>query len=397
MPRSRPTTSSTLRQQAGSRPGHPVMVQGDPQAPGVPRGAYSSTHSVLSAGSYQAAAAAAAAAVVAANARSRGISPGRGGTMQDVERSYVAAAASAAVNRAMARTPSPGPVRPGGFEPGMPPPTCRSVSPGREMRNPGFDPGQLPLQEQQLAGAPGGRGGPRPIETAPAAYPGAAWAGTHTASPHRALPALPGNHAMPGSGYHPSVAGSAATASDISAGSRPAGLTAAALAQLSGAKYPAGPGSPSHGSSGYNRHMGADGARGMHGMVPATDLPRAAAPQGWVGGPPQQGAAVVPPLWDSSLGSVPMELPHLPGNPAARQVSGSRQPHAADAYMPGELPPPLHQQQHAFLSSNGRGHYRSSSDGGGVSCSDVHHQDYRRWVGGRALDMHAHDSGRWKE
>jgi hypothetical protein len=54
---------------------------------------------VLSAGSYQAAAEAAAAAVVAANARNRGLSPGRGGTIQDVERNYVAAAANAAVNR----------------------------------------------------------------------------------------------------------------------------------------------------------------------------------------------------------------------------------------------------------------------------------------------------------
>jgi hypothetical protein len=88
VPRSRPTTSSTMRTNKSGR-----------QTPPASRGNFSSAHSVLSAGSYQAAAAAAAAAVVAANARNRGLSPGRGGTIQDVERNYVAAAANAAVTR----------------------------------------------------------------------------------------------------------------------------------------------------------------------------------------------------------------------------------------------------------------------------------------------------------
>lgn len=99
VPRSRPATSSTMRTHTSSRTPPPSALMTAGQVPSTNRSHYSSTHSVLSAGSYQAAAAAAAAAVVAANARSRGLSPGRGGTLQDVERTYVAAAANAAVNR----------------------------------------------------------------------------------------------------------------------------------------------------------------------------------------------------------------------------------------------------------------------------------------------------------
>ena len=60
VPHSRPATSSTLRS-SRAVPHVPAPV---PPGPATNRSHYSSTHSVLSAGSYQAAAAAAAAAVV---------------------------------------------------------------------------------------------------------------------------------------------------------------------------------------------------------------------------------------------------------------------------------------------------------------------------------------------
>jgi hypothetical protein len=104
LPRSRPATSSTVRTHTSRTP-PPPGTAGSQGVGGMTARSNYTTHSVLSAGSYQAAAAAAAAAVVAANARNRGgMSPGRGGTIQEVERTYVAAAANAAANRCVRAT-----------------------------------------------------------------------------------------------------------------------------------------------------------------------------------------------------------------------------------------------------------------------------------------------------
>jgi hypothetical protein len=188
-------------------------------------------------------------------------------------------------HRAMARTPSPGPTRPG-YDRDLLLPTSRSVSPGREMRPPGFEPGD-------------GNRGP----------------------------------------YHPSVAGSAVSTSDISTASKPA-----ALSNASASKYRAAP-SPKGVSS---RHVVAD----------LSAAPGCWAP-GMVGGQPQP--------WDGagSLASLPLELPPHFGDvgmvPAGPTHAALRS-HPADIFM-------LEQQQGSLGGgSNGRrarGHYRSSSDGGG--------------------------------
>jgi hypothetical protein len=258
----------------------------------------------------------------------------------------------------MARTPSPGPMRPE-YDRDLLPPTLRNVSPGREMRPAGLDPGLMP---PEAAAQAAGRG-PRPIDTAPAGLLGAQFAPGRI-SPH-GMPAgmmYVGGDAMSAS-YHPSVAGSAATASDISSASRTAALTAAASAKLNGNKYPGGttPGSP----AGVNPHLagymgpkGLNPARVMQGRGPATDLPGS---QNWGQGSGGQ-------VWEGNLGSLPLELPSQQyrdlGMGPGVTAGSSMRPHPADVFLVEQQ-----QQQQQQGSSSGRrwkGHYRSSSDGGGL-------------------------------
>lgn len=241
-------------------------------------------------------------------------------------------------NRAMARTPSPGPTRPG-YDREPLPPTSRSVSPGREMHPAGFDPGMM--------------------------------------APHRIPPGIP-VEAMQGA-YHASLAGSATAGSDINSASRQAGLTAAALANLNSGKFHGAP-SPQ-----------GVGARGMQAMGPATDLPGS---QGWVQGMVlHQGLGAQP--WEGSVGSLPMELPPQFDGPGVMSQPGPcmmmgpggpgvsiRGPHPADVYVLEQQ-----QQQQGMLGGSGsgrraKGHYRSSSDGGGLGVahggSNSGHYDHHR-------------------